>query len=189
MTGSIVVAHGPTPDQAALAFRRACERKMTDAIREVEGEVRRRAPFRTGHLRRSITSRVFVQAGKIYGLVGTTTRYAPYLEMGTGLYGPRNRPIVPVRAQALRFPAGGSASLFAGGRRRQGSAGPGFRLSGARRAGSAGASARYVFARSVKGIHPRHFFRDSMQISEGRVRRHLAEIGPEWMKQLGARRA
>jgi Bacteriophage HK97-gp10, putative tail-component len=172
----VVHPHGPTPERVAAAFRRACEQKMREAMLEVEGEVRSRAPFRTGHLRRSLTSVVRVHGDQIVGTVGTTTRYAPWLEMGTGLYGPRNRPIVPVRARALRFPAGGSASTFAGGRRRQGRAGPGFRLSGQQRAGRAGANAEYVFRRSVRGIHPLHFFRDSMLVSQGRVHRRLGEV-------------
>jgi hypothetical protein len=155
----IIVNSKPwSPALVETAFRKAAAMQMRKAVAVVEAEAMRTSPVRTGHLRRSIASAVVVLGNEITGTVGTVTKYAPYLEMGTGIYGPRGRPIVPVRARALRFPAGGGAGF----------AGPGFRLSGQQRSGKAGANAQWQFARSVKGIKPMHFFRDAIETTRPR---------------------
>lgn len=186
--GVVISGSGQTPEMVDRAFRAAARQRFTAAIVATEGEIRARAPWRTGHLRRSITHYISVSAAALFGVVGTTTMYAPFLEFGTGLYGPRNRRIVPVRAKALRWAAGGSASSFSGGSRQQGSAGPGFRLSGQQRSGAAGAGAQYAYARSVRGIHPRHFFADGVLISRGRVLGQLRMIASDAQRILATGR-
>ena len=52
----------------------------------VEGEARRKAPRRTGNLRRSIESKVENNGDEIVGTVFTPLEYAPYVEYGTGLF-------------------------------------------------------------------------------------------------------
>ena len=52
----------------------------------VEEEARRKAPKRTGELRRSIESKVENNGDEIIGTVFTPLEYAPYVEYGTGLY-------------------------------------------------------------------------------------------------------
>ena len=52
----------------------------------VEGEARRKAPKRTGELRRSIESKVENNGDEIIGTVFTPLEYAPYVEYGTGLF-------------------------------------------------------------------------------------------------------
>ncbi len=147
------------------------QKAMREGLATVQAEAMRRVPFRTGHLRRSInSSRPHVVGDLVLGSVGTDVFYAPFLERGTGLYGPRHRWITPVHAKALRFPSGGSASLFQGGQRQGGSAGPGFTLAGRVRSGAAGAVATWTYARRVRGIRPRFFMRDAALITEGVVR-------------------
>lgn len=186
--GVEIAGSGITPPMVDRAFRQAADVRFRAGVVEAEGEIRRRAPVRTGYLRRSITHAVTRVASMLVGVIGTATRYAPFLEFGTGLYGPRNRRIVPTNAQALRFQAGGRASLFAGGARAGGSAGPGFRLSGQQRSGAAGAGAQFVFARSVRGIMPRRFFADGILISRGRVMAQLRMIAPDAMRLLSSGR-
>jgi Bacteriophage HK97-gp10, putative tail-component len=119
--------------EAEAATKRACH--------AVEREWKAIAPARTGHYRRSITSDVRRAGNTIYGQVGTTVFYAPYLEYGTGIYGPRKKLIRPKRKKALRFPEPGN---------------PAFTLAGRQRSGAAGAGARWVYARWVRGIKPMH---------------------------------
>jgi HK97 gp10 family phage protein len=51
----------------------------------VERNAKRRAPVRTGHLRRSITHRV----ERDRAIVGTNVKYAPFQELGTRYIRPR----------------------------------------------------------------------------------------------------
>ncbi len=57
------------------------------------------SPVDTGRLRNSWT--VEKQGTDWY--VGTNLPYALYLELGTGIYGPKRRPIRPKRAKALHW--------------------------------------------------------------------------------------
>jgi HK97 gp10 family phage protein len=50
----------------------------------VEGSAKRRAPVRTYNLRNSITH--VVKMEEFTGYVGTSVPYAPYVEIGTGIY-------------------------------------------------------------------------------------------------------
>lgn len=53
----------------------------------VEGSAKKRCPARTSHLRNSITHRV--EEGEMTGHVFTAVEYAPYVEVGTGIYASR----------------------------------------------------------------------------------------------------
>ena len=53
----------------------------------VEGSAKRRAPVRTSNLRNSITH--VVKMEEFTGYVGTSVPYAPYVEIGTGIYSSR----------------------------------------------------------------------------------------------------
>lgn len=183
MTGSGVEITGqfPNPTRAVAIVREEGHRSMGQAIGLLDAEVKRRMPHRTGHARRTVHSVVYVRGNLIFAVLTVGAFYAVYLEFGTGLYGPRNRWIVPVRARALRFPAGGSPSLVAGGGTRQrGSAGTGRTLAGRVRSGRAGAGAGWVFAQRVRGIRPRRMVRDSVFITRPRAERVFV---------LGGRRA
>lgn len=72
----------------------------------------RNAPRRTGNLARNITS---TQAhvgpdGAVEASAGVrrTAPYGPYVEGGTGIFGPRGTPIRPVTGNLLVFEIGGS---------------------------------------------------------------------------------
>jgi hypothetical protein len=52
------------------------------------------APKKTGTLARSIAAKVSNEGGVVVGRVGSHIRYAPFVEHGTGIYGPERRPII-----------------------------------------------------------------------------------------------
>ena len=63
------------------------EKNMQKACAIVERAAKENAPKDTGELRRSISSRVEVDAnGDVTGLVFSPLEYAPYVEYGTGLF-------------------------------------------------------------------------------------------------------
>lgn len=71
----------------AMAVRRATF--------ELLDRVKRVAPKQTGTLVRSIAAAVSnADGGVVVGRVGSHIRYAPFVEHGTGIYGPEKRPIL-----------------------------------------------------------------------------------------------
>lgn len=146
-----------TAQQVVLAEAHTFLKK---ALLIVEAEWKRRAQRsrRTGTYLRSITSRVTRVGNTVVGFVGTSLFYAPYLEHGTGLYGPRHRWITPVKAQALRWPQKGNKS---------------FTLAGRPRSGRAGAGAAYTFAKRTRGMRPRKFAQDAALVTRPLVIRTM----------------
>ncbi|MFR9675851.1 HK97-gp10 family putative phage morphogenesis protein [Streptomyces sp. TR02-1] len=65
---------------------------------------KRRCPVDEGQLRASLAMAIDVQGpDRVVVIIGSPLEYARYVHEGTGIYGPRGRPIRPVRAQVLRF--------------------------------------------------------------------------------------
>jgi hypothetical protein len=91
----------------------------------------------TGHLRASVQVQLRTFAGSPAVRVGSNLKYSRWVHDGTGIYGPRRRPIRPKRAKALRFKG--------------------------RRFGKSG----YIFAREVKGMKPNHFLTDALPAARG----------------------
>ncbi len=71
--------------------------KIGERARELAWED---APYRSGDLRSSLT----VQETRDEVVVGTALDYALYVHQGTGLYGPHQQRITPVRKKALAWP-------------------------------------------------------------------------------------
>ena len=69
-------------------------REMQSGMREatmlVTNTARREAPVDTGRLRASITPEVRVEGKDMVGIVGSNVMYAPYMELGTGIYAGRS---------------------------------------------------------------------------------------------------
>ena len=59
---------------------------MEKACIGVEGAAKRRAPVRTSNLRNSITHTLEPEGSAIIGHVFSSVPYAPYVEIGTGIY-------------------------------------------------------------------------------------------------------
>lgn len=66
------------------AFREAAIRALERCGSQAEGYAKDLAPVDTGNLRISISHRVDPEEPAAY--VGTNTEYAPYVELGTGIY-------------------------------------------------------------------------------------------------------
>lgn len=70
-------------------------------------------PVDSGRLRSSIKVELRGSGPGIYVTVGTNVEYARAVHDGTGIYGPKGRPIFPVRAKVLRFtPKGEKSAIF-----------------------------------------------------------------------------
>ena len=86
----------------------------TQAKRNLNGGLSGPRRIDTGRLRSSIVTVPVRRDGELAVLIGTNVFYARYVHDGTGLYGPKHRPIRPVRAKLLRFkPRGKSRYVFA----------------------------------------------------------------------------
>jgi HK97 gp10 family phage protein len=62
----------------------AIAKGLENACLVVEGAAKSKAPVQTGALRSSISHKV--SQGSMEGVVGSTIEYAPYVEVGTGIY-------------------------------------------------------------------------------------------------------
>lgn len=114
-------------------------RRMLRLAKKVEAQAKRnlKANVDTGQLRASVTSEVTIRGGVPVGRVGTNLKHGLYLHEGTGIYGPRKRPITPKRGKYLVF------------RPKRGRGIRGNRL---------------VFARSVKGMKPNPYLRNALRV-------------------------
>ena len=66
------------PDALKTAMEKACL--------IVEADAKKNCPVDDGQLRQSITHDVSTDNGTIEGTIGTNVEYAPYVEIGTGIY-------------------------------------------------------------------------------------------------------
>lgn len=69
-----------------VADTQSTQMAMKKACALVEGEAKKKAPKGIGDLRRSITSKVEIEGNNVVGIVYTPLEYAPYVELGTGLF-------------------------------------------------------------------------------------------------------
>lgn len=72
---------------------------METLLATIEAGAVRRAPVRTSNLVNSITH--YIVKGKRQGVVKATAPYAAFVHFGTGIYGPRKKPITPTDKKAL----------------------------------------------------------------------------------------
>ena len=76
--------------QVGEAFRAACLRALERCGEQAEGYAKDLVPVDTGRLRNGITHAVSEDEMAAY--VGSNTSYAPYVELGTGIYAAGGRP-------------------------------------------------------------------------------------------------
>lgn len=96
-----MMAQAPTMVEAEI------KQAMTESVLGIQSEAMNLVPVKTGTLRRSLTQEVKSLSGGVQGIVGTNIEYGPYVELGTGIYGPQKTPIVPVNAKALAWQGSG----------------------------------------------------------------------------------
>ena len=77
----------------------AVEREAIKAIRPGGGLTAQK----TGNLIHSIGTRLIKRGVNPVAIVYATAPYAKWVHEGTGIYGPRKKPIVAIRGKALRF--------------------------------------------------------------------------------------
>lgn len=77
-------------EQALNAMKAAILRALERSGSQAEGYAKDLCPVDTGTLRNSITHQVNDQEQKVY--IGTNEEYAPYVELGTGIYVQGGRP-------------------------------------------------------------------------------------------------
>lgn len=124
---------------------------LRERANRVRNEAVRRCPVDTGALAGSITVEVGTTAdGTPVARVGSNLPYALYVHEGTGIYGPTGQRIRPRNASVLRWPVTNNSGR---GRRRY----------------KGGKTARFAFAKSVKGSPPRPFLAEALRASGGRV--------------------
>lgn len=119
--------------------------------------IKQALPKKTSTLARSATVRFErPEHGAFLARIGTHLPYAAYVEYGTGIFGPRQRLIVPVRAKALRWFApvqvgmtGDGRAVYRSAKTRSG------QTTVARKADIAA-----IFRTSVRGMKPRPVWRE-----------------------------
>lgn len=78
--------------------------EMLDGMRQatllVQRDAKILAPVDSGRLRASITPEVRVDGNEVQGIVGSNVDYAPYMELGTGVYAGGNAYFPPPEALA-----------------------------------------------------------------------------------------
>lgn len=91
--------------------------EVVSALREVAERTaaiaRTLAPADTGALRGSIRTSYETSEREVNAYVYTNLDYAEYVHEGTGIYGPRGRPIRPRRGRYLVFPGRTGGMVFA----------------------------------------------------------------------------
>jgi Bacteriophage protein of unknown function (DUF646). len=109
--------------RAKLERRKAATFAVAQQIGKLmETDAKQRASWedRTGHARQGIQGGAVIRRnasraddGQAIVYLAHTMRYGTYLEIGTGLYGPKKRKIGPKNKKALRFPIGGGQYVIA----------------------------------------------------------------------------
>lgn len=70
--------------------------------KRVERKAKRYTPVDHGILRNSINTELIIRRGPV-ARIGTKTKYALAVHEGTGIYGPKGKPITPKRSKVLVF--------------------------------------------------------------------------------------
>jgi len=110
--------------KAPERFKKHCFFGLSKIMELSEQEAKKFAPIRSGRLggssggRGGITNRVEIKGDNIIGILNAIAlsedgkNYAKFVHDGTGIYGPRKKPIFPVRAKVLSFRINGK-KIFA----------------------------------------------------------------------------
>lgn len=112
----------PSPQWLGYVIKKESEAALMDTARFLRSKAAKYPPKtnsssykRTGTMGKSIA----IDGPHVEGLtlvvyVGTNLHYAPYVERGTGIYGPKGTVITPVSAQVLAWRQTGSGTKLVG---------------------------------------------------------------------------
>ena len=97
-------------------YRQRAGKLLTVYGLRIEREAKRETPVKTGTLRRGLHTVIDVTGDHMRAEVGTNIRYGPYVEYGTGLYGPKKKAyeIRPKTKKALAFKMAAATELSSG---------------------------------------------------------------------------
>lgn len=151
-------------NQARVIVRAEAGKALTDTARFVRAKAAKYPPKpdsssykRTGTLGKSITfTEPQFRADEASIEVGTNLDYAPYVEKGTGIYGPLGKPITPKAAKVLAWKSTGKPMTKKGKR-----IASGMKLSKGKLRPNPKGDTFMNFAMSVKGTKPWHFMRNA----------------------------
>lgn len=150
--------------QARVIVRNEAGAALTDTARYVRAKAAKYPPKpdssgykRTGTLGKSITfTEPQFRASEASIEVGTNLHYAPYVEEGTGIYGPKGRPITPKAAKVLAWKSAGKPMTGKGKR-----IASGLKMRKGKLRPDPKGDTFMNFALSVKGTKPWHFMRNA----------------------------
>lgn len=143
----------------ALKTPQMRERALRTLALSVTEEAKQRAPRRTGNLARTIRVRTVTAREAV---VVASANYAPFVEYGTGIYGPTGQRIRPKAKKVLAWRTGA------------------VRLSGRSRTRNGQQLAGWAFARSVKGSPARPFMGPGAKAALAKVNRLVDDVIAAW---------
>lgn len=151
-------------NQARVIVRNEAGAALTDTARYVRAKAAKYPTKpdssgykRTGTLGKSITfTEPQFRASEASIEVGTNLHYAPYVEEGTGIYGPKGRPITPKAAKVLAWKSAGKPMTGKGKR-----IASGMKMRKGKLRPNPKGDTFMNFALSVKGTKPWHFMRNA----------------------------
>jgi phage gpG-like protein len=79
--------------------------------KKVERKAKRLVPVDHGVLRNSISTELIIRRGPV-ARIGTKVKYALYVHEGTGIYGPKNSPIIARPGKVMAFTLRKSGKLI-----------------------------------------------------------------------------
>jgi HK97 gp10 family phage protein len=105
---SITLAIKVTPEITTLVQRlkndlnSGIKAGMINLVAEIEARAVKKTPVKTSNLVNSVTS--YITDNGLSATIKATAPYAKFVHDGTGIYGPHGKPIVPLKAKALKIP-------------------------------------------------------------------------------------
>ena len=93
--------------QNPQTLARPVRRGMNQSALAVQRQAQLRAPVATGRLRGDIKTDVDSRPIPLWARIGPNVFYGPYVEFGTGLFGPKKKRIRPKSKKALAWTARG----------------------------------------------------------------------------------
>lgn len=109
-----VVLNRPALNNLLRSPQGEVAQEVNRITRRIEARAKTKVGVDTGRLRSSIQRTLTVEGSRVVGRVGSSVQYAAYHHQGTGIYGPKGRPIRPKNGPFLVFtPKGSRSPVFA----------------------------------------------------------------------------
>ena len=103
--------HGPDIRKATRELEATYKRVVMQMLSVVQAKVISKTPTVTGNMMAGWDMRFYDDGIQYIGELFNPVPYTVYVIMGTGIYGPYGKPVVPVNKQALKFEIGGKTFI------------------------------------------------------------------------------